>query len=89
MSKPAYYRLLLAISGSILLRLVVAEIFIFIAFQPSHVGAVSRLQGAQILRLVNSEHFNERALCGCSFNISVPNTPLDRDISLSRVAVRW
>lgn len=44
--------------------------------------AMSRLQGALILRLVNTEHFNECALCGISFNISVPNTPLGEGVYL-------
>lgn len=43
---------------------------------------MSRLQRAQILRLVNTEHFNECAPCGCRFNISVPTAPLGRDISV-------
>lgn len=46
-----------------------------------HFMAISRLHGAQILRLVNTELFNECALWGISFNISVPNTPLGKSIS--------
>lgn len=36
-----------------------------------------------MLRLVSSEHFNECALCGCLFNISVPSSQLGRDISVA------